>query len=284
MTRRAVALLLLPALAICAATPLAARPQASHAPAAPLATDRLDLGWWADRHAAILTKIATHPDPAVVLIGDSITNNYDKAIAPDEDFAPTWAAFYAPRRALNLGFSGDKTANVLWRLQHGEVDGLHPKAVVLLIGTNDTGSAGRTAVQTQAGIDAVVDDLKHRLPETRILLLGLLPSAITPAKSVADAAVNTYLAQQYAVDPRVIYRDIGTIFRKPDGTLDDTLFYDPRLPQPGKPLHPDTIGQRRMAEAIEPTLAKLLGEVPRTPLAAKTRIDTAVSPVPQPGR
>ena len=72
--------------------------------------------------------------------------------------------------------------------------------------------------------------------------------------------VNAYLANRYAADPRVAYRDIGAIFRSPDGTLDDTLFYDPRLPQHGKPLHPDTKGQRMMAEAIEPTLANLLGE------------------------
>lgn len=132
----------------------------------------------------------------------------------------------------------------------------------MLIGTNDTAGAGRTAMQTEAGIDAVVGDLKRRLPDTKILLLGLLPSAITPAKSATDAAVNAYLAERYAADPRVAYRDIGAIFRRPDGTLDETLFYDPRLPQHGKPLHPDTKGQQMMAEAIKPTLANLLGEQP----------------------
>lgn len=249
MTRRIFALCCLPVL-------LAGAPTAP--PAAPTPRDRLDEPWWADRHAAILAAVAKHPDPVVVLIGDSITNNYDKAIPPDEDFAPTWATFYAPRRALNLGFSGDTTANVLWRLRHGEVAGLHPRAVVLLIGTNDTAGAGRTAAQTQAGIDAVVADLKHRLPETRILLLGLLPSDISPTKTATDAAINAYLARRYAADSRVAVRDIGTIFRRPDGTVNETMFYDPRLPQHGKPLHPDSVGQRMMAEAIEPTLARLI--------------------------
>ncbi len=262
MTPRQPPLWLLPALLVTASVPVLAR-QAPDTPAlAPPPTDRLNERWWADRHRAILATIAEHRDPAVVLIGDSIINNYDKAAPPDENFAPTWARYYAPRRALNLGFSGDTTANVLWRLQHGEVDGLHPKAVVVLIGTNDTAGAGRTAMQTEAGIDAVVGDLKRRLPDTKILLLGLLPSAITPAKSATDAAVNAYLAERYAADPRVAYRDIGAIFRRPDGTLDETLFYDPRLPQHGKPLHPDTKGQQMMAEAIKPTLANLLGEQP----------------------
>lgn len=75
--------------------------------------------------------------------------------------------------------------------------------------------------------------------------------------------MDAYLAIHYASDSYVAYRDIGAIFRPPDGTLDDTLFYDPRLPRHGKPLHPDTNGQRMMAEAIEPTLANLLGEPPR---------------------
>ena len=255
-------LLSLTALLLGTEAPTIASPAAVPATKA-VAADRLNLKWWADRHAAILATLARHPNPSVVLIGDSITNNYDKATPPDENFAPTWATFYAPRNALNLGFSGDLTDHVLWRLRHGEVAGIRPKAVVLLIGTNDTNAAGRTASQAQGGIDAVVDDLKHRLPTTRILLLGLLPSAITPTKTATDMAVNTYLARRYSGDPRVTYLDVGAIFLEPDGTLNDTLFYDPRLPQPGKPLHPDTRGQRMMAEAIEQTLAKLLGEPPR---------------------
>ena len=253
---------LLPTLLVTASVPAFARQTPDTPALAPPPTDRLSERWWADRHRAILATIAEHPDPAVVLIGDSITNNYDKATPPDENFAPTWARHYAPRRALNLGFSGDTTAHVLWRLRHGEIAGLRPKVAVVLIGTNDTAGAGRTAAQTQAGIDAVVDDLKRRLPTTKILLLGLLPSAITAAKSATDMTVNAYLADRYAADPRVAYREIGAIFRRPDGTRDETLFYDPRLPQHGKPLHPDTHGQRMMAEAIEPTLANLLGEEP----------------------
>ena len=244
-------------------------------------TDRLGEGWWADRHKAILAAVARHPDPHVVLIGDSITNNYDKAKTPDENFQPTWQTFYAPRRALNLGFSGDTAANVLWRLQHGEVEGLHPKVAILLIGTNDTGAAGRSAAEAERGIDAVIADLEGRLPQTKILLLGILPSAVSDAKSAADAAVDRYLASAYGENSRVTYLDIGSIFLAADGHLDAALYYDPRLPQHYKPLHPDTVGQRRMAEAIEPTLAAMLGEPPRVSLAAMTDIDTALIPVPR---
>src|SRR5579862_6387499 len=134
-------------------------------------SDRLSEPWWAARHKAVLEAARQHPDTQLLLIGDSITNNYDKADLPNENFQPTWKQFYEPRKALNLGFSGDTTAHLLWRLDHGEVDGLHPKAVVLLIGTNNTGHYNQTAEETETGIDAVIADLEDRLPETNILLL-----------------------------------------------------------------------------------------------------------------
>ncbi len=239
--------------------------------------DRLNESWWADRHKAVLEAIHAHPDTQLLLIGDSITNNYDKANPPDENFQPTWNEFYAPRKALNLGFSGDTTSHVLWRLDHGEVAGLHPKAAVVLIGTNNTGH-GQSAEQTEVGIDAVVAKLEELLPQTHILLLGILPSGVSDDKTDRDRAVNQYLAACYSEDPLVSYLDIRSIFYK-NGSLNTQIFYDPRLPQPRKPLHPDTTGQRRMAEAIEPTLASLMGDGPRVPLTSMTDINTAIIPV-----
>ena len=242
-------------------------------------TDRLREAWWAQRHHEIVEAARQHPDTQLLMIGDSITNNYIKSELPDENFQPTWDTFYAPRKALNLGFSGDTTANVLWRLSHGEIDGLHPKVAVVLIGTNNTGAARETAEQTEVGIDAVVGMLEERLPQTRVLLLGLTPSDISGEKTAADGAVNRYLAACYGENQRVRYLDIGSIFYR-DGVLQTAIFYDPRLPQHMKALHPDTNGQRTMAEAIEPTLAQLMGDAPRIPLASMTEINTALIPVP----
>ena len=243
--------------------------------------DRLSEPWWAERHKEVLEAGRNHPDTQLLLIGDSITNNYDKANPPDENFQPTWKQFYEPRKALNLGFSGDTTANVLWRLDHGEVDGLHPKAVVLLIGTNNTSQHfNQTPEQTESGIDAVIANLEERLPETNILLLGILPRDISDDKTERDRAINQYLAACYGENPRVTYLDINSIFYR-NGSLNTTLFYDPRLPQHGKALHPDSNGQRMMAEAIEPTLAKLMGDGPRAPLESMTDINTAIIPVPR---
>jgi lysophospholipase L1-like esterase len=266
---------------LCAVLSLSCAAAQTSAPVNPavIPTDKPDQGW-VRRHEAAVEAARTHPDTELLLIGDSITQNYEKANPPDESFQPTWKEFYESRKALNLGVSGDGTEHVRWRLLHGEVRGLHPKAVVLLIGTVNTGSFHATAEQTEAGIDAVVGDLEQLLPTTRILLLGLLPSDISAEKTAADRAVNAYLARVYAEDPRVTYLDIGSIFFK-DGVLDASLFYDPRLPNHPKPLHPDTVGQRRMAEAIEPTLARLMGEPPRVPLDSIKDINTALISVPQ---
>lgn len=238
-------------------------------------TDRLSEGWWAERHKAIVAGLAIHADTQLLMIGDSITNNYDKAKPPNEDFQPIWQQYYAPRKALNLGFSGDTTANVLWRLDHGEVDGLHPKVAVLLIGTNNTGMMHETAEATEAGIDAVIADLEQRLPETKILLLGILPTRLPSKEQNFD--VNSYLGARYAggKDPHVTYMDISVIFYE-GGSLNDSIFYDPYLTPPRASLHPNTLGQRMMASAIEPTVARLMGDTPVKPS------DAAVPSAPQP--
>jgi lysophospholipase L1-like esterase len=269
-------LIVLLALSVFAQAPIAATPNPATIP-----IDLSNKPWWAARHKAVVEAAQSHLDTQLLLIGDSITNNYDKAESPDENFQPIWKQFYEPRKALNLGFSGDTTAHVLWRLDHGEVDGLHPKVAVLLIGTNNTGETNNhTSEQTEAGIDAVISELENRLPETKILLLAILPSDISVEKTERDKAVNAYLARCYSENPFVTYLDINSIFYK-NGVLNTVLFYDPRLPKHGKALHPDTVGQRMMAETIEPTLAHLMGDAPRVPLAAMTDINTALIPVPR---
>jgi lysophospholipase L1-like esterase len=223
--------------------------------------DRMAEAWWAARHKAIVASLPMHADSQLLLIGDSITNNYEKANPPNQDFLPIWNQYYAPRKALNLGFSGDTTANVLWRLDHGEVAGLHPKLAILLIGTNNTGAAHQTAEQTDAGIDAVVADIERHLPHTHILLLGVLPTRLSSKD--ANFGVNSYLGSHYAggEDPHVSYMDISVIFYQ-GGTLNDSIFYDPYMNPPRPSLHPNTLGQRIMASAIEPTVARLMGDTP----------------------
>jgi lysophospholipase L1-like esterase len=197
-----------------------------------------------------------------VLLGDSITANYEsKGPGRLRDYRGVWRRYYADRSALNLGFSGDGTRHLLWRIMHGEIDGIAPKVAVVLIGTNDIGWLHRTAADTMAGIEAVVAELHRRLPATKILLVGLLPSDRGPRVRQATAEINSALAARYGNGevPYVTYRDVSPAFLK-NGVLDTSLFSDPRQVPPEPALHPSPEGQERMAAALEPTLSELLGD------------------------
>ena len=140
----------------------------------------MDLPWWRVRHEAKLKELArVHPE--LIFLGNSITQDWERSGPADwQDFAPIWNRFYGDRNAVNLGFTGDTTASLLWRIRNGEVAGIAPKVAVVLIGANNLGRVHWSAELTVAGIDAIVDELRHRLPETKILLLSVLPSERSP--------------------------------------------------------------------------------------------------------
>ena len=229
--------------------------------AIPAATpiSRLDTPWWAERHAAKLADIRRRP-VGLLWLGDSITENWEHAGPPDwQDFAPVWTRFYGDRDAINLGFKGDATSHLLWRLQNGELAGMTPKAAIILIGANNLGRAHWPTADNIAGINAVVAETQRRLPATKILLLGILPSDRSAWATKTTAEINAALARQ--TTPNVTFMDIGSVFEH-DGALDHALYYD-RLLRPAEPtLHPTAQGMARLAAAIEPTLARLLRDHP----------------------
>ena len=165
----------------------------------------------------------------------------------------------ATRNAVNLGFNGDATSHLLWRIENGEVAGIAPKVAVILIGANNLGRLHWPAEDTVAGIDAIVTQLRHRLPHTKLLLLGVLPSDRSAWATQTTLAINRALAARYRRGGDVTYLDIGQVFMR-NGGLNRELFFDPKLTPPSAPLHPTAEGQALMAEAIEPTLAALLGD------------------------
>ncbi len=198
---------------------------------------------WLERHAAFLRGRPARVD--LLFVGDSITEGW---LA---DGRATWDRAYAPRHPFNLGISGDETQHVLWRLDHGEIDGLYPKAVVLLIGTNNLGNGGHTPGQTAAGVAAVVDRLRAKLPASPVLLLGVLPrgaDADDPLRR-ATLAVN-HLIAPLGQRPGVTYLDLGDRFLRPDGVLPTAVMPDA--------LHLSPAAYQTWAGAMEPTLATLL--------------------------
>src|ERR1700733_8221777 len=129
---------------------------------------RMDLPWWRARHEAKLKEIAA-AQLELIFLGDSITQDWEDTGPPEwRDFVPVWQRFYGDRHAVNLGFKGDTTASLIWRIRNGEVAGIAPKAAVILIGANNLGRVHWSAEDTVAGIDTIIDELRKRLPATKI--------------------------------------------------------------------------------------------------------------------
>ena len=218
---------------------------------------RMDLPWWRERHEAVLTRLRQGPTD-LLLIGDSITQDLERrGPLPQQDFSAVWNRFYAPRNAVNLGFKGDTTASVIWRLRNGEIADIAPKAAQILIGANNFGRVHWNAAGTFVGIEGVLAELRHRLPRTKIILLSILPSRRSAWVDAQTREINQMLARHHTTGTDIRFIDVTAAFMK-NGALDQNAFYD-RLLQPPEPLlHPSAAGWRRMAEMVEPTLSALM--------------------------
>jgi beta-glucosidase len=198
--------------------------------------------WWTTRHDKVKERVK-QGNVDLIFIGDSITNGWDgKGSA-------VWDKSYGKRNAVNLGFSGDRTQHVLWRLDNGEIDGISPKLAVIMIGTNNSGQ--NKPEDIAAGVKAIVERLRTKLPQTKILVLGIFPRGADDkdAKRQVNTKTNEIIAK-LADEKEVFYQDIGAKFLAKDGTLPKEIMPDL--------LHPNAKGYAIWAEAIEPTVAKCL--------------------------
>lgn len=220
---------------------------------------RMDLHWWHARFEEKQAELrARHPE--LIFLGDSITQNWEKHGPPAwRNFAPVWQRFYGDRNAVNLGFVGDTTASVLWRVDHGELNGISPKVAVVLIGANNLGYLHWSADDTVLGIATILRQVHRRLPHTKVLLLSVLPSDRTAWATRTTREINHMLARKYPSGGYVTFLNVTHVFVH-HGALDRALFYDPKLHPPEAPLHPTAQGQALLAEAMEPTLARMLGD------------------------
>jgi lysophospholipase L1-like esterase len=233
-------------------------PAAPAGPAAARPISRMDTPWWKARHQAVLKRLKQGPVD-LLLVGDSITQDLERrGPIPEMDFDRVWQRFYAPRNAVNLGFKGDSTAHLLWRLQNGELDGIAPKAAQVLIGANNFGRVRWGAADTLAGIEAVLAEMRKRLPRTRVLLLGVLPSVRSAWVDENTATLNRMLAERFRQGGEVTYADVSSFFRR-NGAVDTEAFYDGKLSPPEPALHPTAQAHARVAEYLAPILGRLMG-------------------------
>jgi lysophospholipase L1-like esterase len=247
-------------LALAAAYPF---PGSAHTILAATPIGRTDLPWWRARHEAKLHELA-QANPELIFLGDSITEDWERSGPPKwQDFAPVWQRLYGDRHAVNLGFKGDTTASLLWRIRNGEVANISPKAAVVLIGANNLGKVHWSAEDTVTGINTIIAELHKRLPTTKILLLGVLPSERSAWVTETTDQINKMLAKQYKGDPTVSFLDLSALFMR-NGALNKHLFLDRKLTPPEPLLHPSAEGQALMATAMEPVLANMLGDRPHS--------------------
>jgi lysophospholipase L1-like esterase len=178
---------------------------------------------------------------SVLFFGDSLTEGWD---------ATVWERSLASRGALNAGISGDRTDNLLWRLQNGNLAGPPPQAAVLLIGTNDL-AYGRSPALTADGIRANLDELQQHFPDTRVLLLGLLPRQASPTAPlrVETTKVNRMI-RDCADGQHVFYADIGDVVLDGNGQLTTAISPDA--------LHFTARGYALLASRLDPELDRLL--------------------------
>lgn len=202
--------------------------------------------WWMPRHEDKLNEEG-RGDAKLLFIGDSITQGWETA------GKKVWDKYYVDLGGYNIGFSGDRTENVLWRFQHGELEGINPELAVLMIGTNNTGHRQDSATCTAKGIEMILDELNERLPETKVLLL-----AIFPREASADGELrqlNHEINQQiekFADGERIHFLNINDTFLDENGVLSEEIMPDH--------LHPNEYGYELWAKAMQAKLEELFKE------------------------
>ncbi|MDQ2647791.1 MAG: GDSL-type esterase/lipase family protein [Myxococcota bacterium] len=198
--------------------------------------------WWQRQKALAAIDPGVKQRSELAFLGDSIVEGWDDGV---------WNEYYARYNPVRLGLGGDKTQQVLYRIEHGELGGLGSKLVVILIGTNNFGLGTSTPELAARGVTAVVRAVQAKLPKAKILLLGILPRDEQPGTPLRNNVAATNLLIARLASDRVQYLDIGRQFLDPAGKLPAELMADF--------LHPTRKGYRVLAEAIAPSIRAELG-------------------------
>jgi N-acetylglucosamine-6-sulfatase len=189
------------------------------------------------RHNEFLA-VAKSGDIDLLFLGDSITDFWRR----EDRGLSVWNKYFAPLKAANFGISGDRTQNVLWRVQNGELDGFKAKCIVLMLGTNNLSTNRNTNEETIAGMKLVVGEIRKRQPQAKLLILGVFQRGGPTDQARPRLKIINSELSLWADNRNVFYMDIGDRFLNPDGSLKMELMNDP--------VHPNTEGYEVWADAI----------------------------------
>ncbi len=200
-----------------------------------------------NRQSLVLQRAKENPgDYDIEFIGDSITQGWEGA------GKNVWQDFYGHRKVINFGVSGDRTQHVLWRFEQGQLDGIKAKVAVVMIGTNNSNNRDNTEAEILEGVTAIVQQIRARQPDTKIILLGIFPRGATFSPQRGKILqVNEALAKLDDGN-NIFYLDIGPQLIENDGSISKAVMPDY--------LHPNAAGYLIWANATEPKLKQLLGE------------------------
>jgi lysophospholipase L1-like esterase len=200
-----------------------------------------------NRQSLVLQRAKENPgDYDIEFIGDSITQGWEGA------GKNVWQDFYGHRKVINFGVSGDRTQHVLWRFEQGQLDGIKAKVAVVMIGTNNSNNRDNTEAEILEGVTAIVQQIRARQPDTKIILLGIFPRGATFSTQRGKILqVNEALAK-LDDGTNIFYLDIGPQLIENDGSISKAVMPDY--------LHPNAAGYLIWANATEPKLKQLLGE------------------------
>lgn len=203
--------------------------------------------WWTKRHAGNVEQM-NKGDIDLLMIGDSITHSWESA------GKKYWDMYYAQRKPINLGFSGDRTENVLWRLDNLPLDKISPKAAMLMIGTNNVGHGSSNPQQAAEGILEIVKRLEKAFPEMKVLVLNVFPRDPLPNGEMRQKVdeINSLLPELLKDQKNVRLLNINDNFLEPNSVLSPSMMPDY--------LHPKDKGYGIWARSVEPVLEEFLGE------------------------
>ena len=205
-----------------------------------------------NRQSLVLQRAKDGPgDYDIEFIGDSITQGWESR------GSNVWREFYGKRKVINLGVSGDRTEHVLWRFEQGQLDGVKAKVAVVMIGTNNSGknkdgTDSYTDADILEGVTAIVNEIRRRQPDAKIILLGIFPRGKTFSPQRGRLLeVNQALAR-LDDGKHIFYLDFGSQYIENDGSISKDIMPDA--------LHPNEAGYKIWANAMEPKLKQFLGK------------------------
>ena len=204
------------------------------------------------RQSQVLQRAKENPgDYDIEFIGDSITQGWERA------GSNVWQHYYGGRKCINMGVSGDRTEHVLWRFENGQLDGIKAKVAVVMIGTNNSGknkdgSDTYTDSDILDGVVAIVQQIRTRQPDTKIVLLGIFPRNKTFSSQRGRLLEINQALAKLDDGKNIFYLDFGSQLIEVDGTISKSIMPDA--------LHPNEAGYNIWAAATEPKLKALLGE------------------------